>query len=396
MSVVGPGGTLGILGGGQLGRMLAMSARQHGYGVVVLAPLGDAPAVGLADHAFRAAFEDLDAARALALRSDVVTYEFENVPAATARALEGVRPLRPGENLLAVTQDRLEEHAFLHAQGVPTASGWPVQSGAELEDGLVVLGLPAARGRLKAARGGYDGGGQWTIRTVEDVARVREVVATGGAFLLERDVPFSCEISVIVTRGVDGAVEVFPVFENEHRDGILHLTRAPARVPLATARRAQEIARTLAIASGLVGTLTVECFVVGDEVLVNELAPRVHNSGHLTLEACNVSQFEQHLRAVCGLPLLRPGLVAPAAMVNLLGSDDVRPVRWLGAEDALALPDVHLHVYGKGASRARRKLGHVTAVRSSLEEAVSVAEAAARMLRVAPSVGATVDSAAAR
>ncbi len=392
MNPVAPGGTVGILGGGQLGRMLAMSARQHGYGVVVLAPLGDAPAVGLADHAFRAAFEDIDAARALAARSDVVTYEFENVPAATARAIETMRPLRPGADLLAMTQHRLDEHAFLHAQGVPTAPGVPVLGADDLERGLTALGLPAARGRLKAARGGYDGGGQWTLRSAEDIARARTVVASGGAFLLERDVPFSCEISVIVTRGVDGAVEVFPVFENEHRDGILHLTRAPARVSGAVARRAQELARTLAVASGLVGTLTVECFVVGDDVLVNELAPRVHNSGHLTLEACNVSQFEQHLRAVCGLPLLRPALVAPAAMVNLLGVEDVRPVRWLGAERALAMPDVHVHVYGKGASRARRKLGHVTAVRASLEEAVAVAEAAAAMLRVAPPAGPPVDS----
>ncbi len=375
-----PGGTLGILGGGQLGRMIAMSARQLGYGVVVLAPTGDAPAVGLADRALRAAFEDTDAARQLADACDVVTYEFENVPGATARIVESRVPCRPDANLLEITQDRVREHAFVHANGIATAPGRPVSTRADLHAGLAALGTPA---RLKSARGGYDGGGQWRIRRPDDLAAAEAAIGGGGAFLLEREVAFDLEISVIVARGHDGGCKVFPIFENEHADGILRLTRCPARISESARRRAEEIARTLAEAADLVGTLTVELFVVGDELLVNELAPRVHNSGHLTIEACAVSQFEQHVRAVCGLPLADPVLRAPSAMVNLLGVEDRRRVRLVGADEALARPDVHLHLYGKSAVRVRRKMGHVTALSATADAAVGQALAAASALRFA-------------
>jgi 5-(carboxyamino)imidazole ribonucleotide synthase len=374
--MIAPGGTIGIFGGGQLGRMIAMSARQLGYGVVVLAPEADAPAAGLADRVLRASFEDTDAARALADACDVVTYEFENVPEATARGIEGRVPVRPDATLLGITQDRVREHAFLAQNGVGTAPGCPVRTEADLDGAVARFGFPS---RLKSARGGYDGGGQHRLRAPADVDAARARL-DGRHWLFERDVPFVAEVSVIVARGVNGDIRTFPVFENSHADGILRRTRAPAAVDPRLAARATGIARDLAAAVGLVGTLTVECFVTADDVLVNELAPRVHNSGHLTIEACAVSQFEQHVRAICGLPLGDPALRAPAAMVNLLGAEDRRRVRLTGADAALAIPDVHLHLYGKTAVRARRKMGHVTALGATVGEAVERAERACGLL----------------
>ncbi|MDP2305972.1 MAG: 5-(carboxyamino)imidazole ribonucleotide synthase [Pseudomonadota bacterium] len=375
-AVIAPGGTIGIFGGGQLGRMIAMSARGLGYGVVVLDPDASSPAAGLADRVIHASFEDTEAARRLADACDVVTYEFENVPEATVRAIEGRVPVRPDATLLGVTQDRVREHAFLHDQGVPTAPGCPVRTPDQLAAAVLRFGFPS---RLKSARGGYDGGGQHRIRTAAE-AHAAESLLDGREWLFERDVAFTAEVSVVVTRGVDGAVRTFPVFENEHADGILRLTRAPARVPAEATAEAEAIARTLAEAAGLVGTLTVECFVTAAGVLVNELAPRVHNSGHLTVEACATSQFEQHVRAICGLPLGDTALRAPAAMVNLLGMVDRRRARLTGADVALAVPDVHLHLYGKASVRPRRKMGHVTALGATIEEAVARAERAAGAL----------------
>jgi 5-(carboxyamino)imidazole ribonucleotide synthase len=370
-----PGGTIGILGGGQLGRMIASAARQLGYSVVVLAPEADSPAFGLADRALHASYEDTDAARQMAEACDVLTYEFENIPEATVRAVEERVPTRPNAFLLGVTQDRIREHAFLHSLGIGTAPGLPVSTRADLDIAVLRHGFPS---RLKSARGGYDGGGQQRLRGAADVA---SAVLGDRTWLFERDVPFRTEISVIVCRGVSGELRTFPVFENQHADGILRITRTPARVPQWAAERAEAIARTIAEAAGLVGTLTVECFVTEDDVLVNELAPRVHNSGHLTVEACVTSQFAQHVRAICGLPLGDVSLRAPAAMVNLLGVTDRRRVRLHGADVALAMPDVHVHVYGKTSVRPRRKMGHVTALAPTLEEAVARAESAAAALR---------------
>ncbi len=372
-----PGGTIGILGGGQLGRMIAVSARQMGYGVVVLAPEQDAPAFGLADRVLHASFEDTDAAQKLADTCDVVTYEFENVPEATVRAIEGRVLVRPDARLLGITQDRVREHAFLHQHGIPTAPGCPVRTREELDAAVARFGFPS---RLKSARGGYDGGGQHRLRGPADVATAP---IDGRDWLFERDVPFVAEVSVVVARGADGTARAFPVFENEHADGILRVTRAPARVEPRLVARAEAIARALAEAANLVGTLTVECFVTADEVLVNELAPRVHNSGHLTIEACVTSQFEQHVRAICGLPLGDVALRSPAAMVNLLGAAERRKARLAGADRALATPDVHLHLYGKTSVRARRKMGHVTALAATTDEAVARAEAAVAALSFA-------------
>lgn len=365
--MIAPGATIGILGGGQLGKMLAVPARQLGYGIAVLAPEGDAPAAGLADHPIRASFEDVDAARELASYCDVVTYEFENVPATTVRTVEARVPVRPSAEVMAITQDRLSEHAFLHKLGIPTAPGVPVHSRSDLLAGMARLGFPL---RLKSARGGYDGGNQWRLTHMGDAD---DILVEGREMLLEAEVPFDREISAIVCRDPQGHIEVFPLFENLHQHGILALTRAPARISAAVARQATDIARTLAEAMHLIGTLTVEMFVCGETVRVNELAPRVHNSGHLTIEACNVSQFAQHIRAVCGLPLIMPELHTPAAMANLLGTGEPRRARLLHTEAVLARPDVQLHLYGKRQVRARRKMGHVTATAPDPDAAVALA-----------------------
>ena len=375
-----PGGTLGILGGGQLGRMIAVPARQFGYSIAVLAPMGDAPALGLADHAIRASFDDVDAARQLARLSDVVTYEFENVPAATARAVAELRPLHPNANLLAITQDRNDEHTFVGSLGIPTAPGRAVYTVADLEAAVAELGLPA---RLKSARGGYDGGGQLRLHDDASMARARERVPTvPGGWRLEAEVRFEREVSVVIARSSRG-LRAYAPLENEHRDGILHLSRWPARGSPRALARAVQIAEAVAEASALVGVMCVECFVTDDEVRVNELAPRVHNSGHLTIEGAGVSQFEQHLRAICDLPL---GDAAPraggVAMVNLLGTVDRKRVRLAGVDDALGEPGVSVHLYGKDRERPRRKMGHVTALGRDGDEAVARALRAAAHLRL--------------
>lgn len=378
MSPILPGACLGILGGGQLGRMISIAARQLGYRVVVLAPPGDTPAASVTDHVYAASYEDEGAVRAFAAAADVVTYEFENVPVATVATLEERRPVRPSAALLGITQDRLAEHALLDHEGLPHARGWAVRGEEDLRVGVAALGFPA---RLKTARGGYDGGGQWRIRDVGDLERACAVVRERReAFRLEGEVPFDREVSVIVTRGVDGTCATFPLFENEHRDGILWLTRCPARVSPRVEARAREVALALAEAVALVGTLTVECFVVGDDVLVNELAPRVHNSGHLTIEANATSQFEQHVRAVCGLPLGAVTLRRPAAMANLLGDHARETATPRGVETALETPEAHLHLYGKASVRPRRKMGHLTVLADTTEDAVARARACAEAI----------------
>ena len=368
-----PGSTIGILGGGQLGRMLAVPARQLGYGVAVLAPSGDAPALGLADHAIRASFDDLDAARQLAQLSDVVTYEFENVPGAAARAVEEHAPLHPNAALLELTQDRNVEHAFLDRLGIPTAPGCAIHSAADLTAAVVRFGLPA---RIKSARGGYDGGGQLRITDAESLHAAHvKISLSSGAWRFEAEVPFECELSVVVARSASGELVPFAPFENEHLHGVLHLTRWPARASEGALGRALEVARAVAEAGGLVGVMCVELFVEGDDVRVNELAPRVHNSGHWTIEAAVTSQFEQHIRAICGLPLGLAELRSPAATVNLLGTGHRRRAHLAGIADALRTPDVHLHVYDKREVFERRKMGHVTALGATPDEALERARA---------------------
>ena len=363
-----PGATIGILGGGQLGRMLGLAARAMGYGIVVWAGPQDAPASAVADRVLKQPLGDLSGTIELLAQCDRITFEWENVPAETVEMLAEHRPCHPSATVLRVTQDRLEERSFLTQLGIPTAPAQGIASATDLELAQQNVGIPA---RIKTARGGYDGGGQWKVRSEQDLAALPTMDGST-TYRWEKEIAFEREISVILARSTTGEVRVFPIFENEHRDGVLHLTRCPARITPEVERRAVQIARSIAEKLEIVGTLTVECFVLADgEILVNELAPRVHNSGHLTIEACATSQFEQHIRAICGLPLGDTALRSPAAMVNLLG-DRTRPtVTLVGAADALAIPDTHLHLYGKKEVRARRKLGHVTALASTLDEAVS-------------------------
>lgn len=316
----------------------------------------------------------------MAERSAVVTYEFENVSAHTVAAIAARTATAPSAELLARTQDRLAEHAWLCRLGVPTAPGRAVSSAADLDAAVAALGLP---GRLKSARGGYDGGGQHRIVDAAAVPAAREI-ASRGTWLFERDVPFLGEFSILVARDAEGSVRAYPPFQNVHRDGILAETTWPASTDARVATAARDAAIALAEDVRLVGLMAVECFDLGSSFAVNELAPRVHNSGHLTLEACAVSQFGQHLRAICGLGLAEAGARVPAAaMVNLLGDRDARRVELRGLPAAMAVEGATVHVYGKSSVRARRKMGHVTAVGTTVADALRRARAARAALSFA-------------
>jgi 5-(carboxyamino)imidazole ribonucleotide synthase len=369
-----PGETIGIVGGGQLGRMFALEARRMGYPVIVLDPAANSPAGQVADAQIRAPFHDRGAALELARRARVVTLEWENVDLDTLRAMEEVVPVRPSSAVLEVAQHRVREKDAARRLGADTAEYRAVDGRESLDTALREIGTPAV---LKTSRLGYDGKGQAVIRAPEDAdAAYRAVAARGDEFILEALVPFTAEVSVVCARSATGETACFPVVENEHRGGILHLSVAPARVPETVAREAVRIAERLTEGLGVVGLLAVEMFVTADgRVRVNEVAPRPHNSGHYTWEACAVSQFEQQLRAVCGLPLGTPDLHRPAAMVNLMGEDAGTGRGRGGVVAALREPMTALHLYGKGEARPGRKMGHVTALADTADEA------AARALR---------------
>ncbi|MBS0001490.1 MAG: 5-(carboxyamino)imidazole ribonucleotide synthase [Thioalkalivibrio sp.] len=351
-----PPATLGLLGGGQLGRYFTVSARTMGYRVWVLDPDPDSPAGRLADRHLRAGFDDPDALAELAAHAAVVTCEFENVPAASAEWLAGRVLLRPDPRALAIAQDRLAEKRFLEDAGVAVAPWLPVEDIAAARGAAPDWKLPAI---LKTARLGYDGKGQLPVRTREGVARAFSQLGEVPC-VLEQRLELDREVSVVLARAPDGGCRCFPVTENEHRGGILHLSRVPARVSGEIRVQAEAVAQHIAERLDYHGVLTVEFFLSGSgRLLVNEIAPRPHNSGHYTLDAVTVSQFEQQVRAVCGLALAPAELVAPAAMLNLLG--DLWPV---GA----SMPDfsrllshsrTRLHLYGKPAARPGRKMGHV-------------------------------------
>ncbi len=371
-----PPATIGILGGGQLGRMLGLAARELGYGVVVLDPDAHCPAAAIADRVEVGGYDDVTAATRLARSADVVTYELEHVALAVVDAVAAVgRPVRPGRLALKVTQDRLEERAFLEGIGVPVAPHRIVTDQASLATAAYQLDLPL---RLKAATGGYDGRSQVRIAAVGELGNAIDLLGrpAGERLLLEKELPFECELSVVVARAGDGTVAAFPVGRNLHDRGILAESVAPAPIRDGVAARAQDLAIRIAEALGVVGVMTVELFLLPDgSLVVNELAPRVHNSGHWTIEAAVTSQFEQHIRAICGLPLGSAELRGAAATVNLLGTGRRRAARLAGIPAALATPDVHLHVYDKREVFDRRKMGHVTALGRTVEEALSRARA---------------------
>jgi 5-(carboxyamino)imidazole ribonucleotide synthase len=349
--MIPPGSTLGILGGGQLGRMTVSAAARLGYACHVLAPERDSPAFAVA-RSTCAPFEDGDALDAFAAGVAVVTLEFENVPVAALEHLARRVPVRPGAAVLAVTQDRLAEKRFLVDQRVPLARFRAVRTAEEAAAALVELG---GRGVLKTTRLGYDGRGQRMLSNPAEARAAFAALGAAGPLVLEERVDFVREISVVTARRADGVRASFPPAENRHERHVLKATRAPAPIPAALAREAVALAEAIAEALGVVGLLAVEMFVTAeDRLLVNELAPRPHNSGHWTLDACPVSQFEQLVRAVCDLPLGDPEPFAGATMENLLGEEVLAWPR------LLAEPGARLHLYGKREIRAGRKMGHVT------------------------------------
>jgi len=354
--MLSPGATIGILGGGQLGRMLAMAAASLGLRCHVYSPDPQSPAFDVVRRMTLAEYGDEGALDRFAHEVDVVTYEFENVPAETATFLASRRPVLPGPSVLATTQDRLTEKTFVADLGIATAPFARVDAATDLSAALAQIGRPAV---LKSRRFGYDGKGQATIRDGTDLlAAWRDIGGRPG--IVETFVDFEREISVVAARDHAGRVECFDVTENEHRDHILKTSRVPARVAPATAAAARRIAERIAAAVDYVGVLAVEMFVVrdgdGEAVLVNEIAPRVHNSGHWTLGGASVSQFEQHIRAIAGWPLAKPIRHGRIEMVNLIGAEVADYARWLEIEGAA------VHLYGKTSVRPGRKMGHVTRI----------------------------------
>ena len=370
-----PGATLGMLGGGQLGRMFTLRARDMGYRVVVLDPDPASPAGDVADRHLCHAYTDARALEELAATCEAVTTEFENVPAETLERLERTGVVRPSVAAVATAQDRIAEKGFLRDAGFATAAFRPVARDEDLVAALGRIRFPAL---LKTSRLGYDGKGQ---AIVNDAGTARDAFERFGrvSCVLEEQLALETELSVVLARGADGRVAAFPPGENRHRNGILETTVVPARVPARLADEARELAVAVAERMEYVGVLGVELFVAnGGRLYVNEMAPRPHNSGHYTMDACAVDQFEQQLRALCGLPLGEPRLLSPVAMINILG--DV----WLPGEprwgEALRRPGVRLHLYGKAEPRPGRKMGHLNCLAADPDAALALAHDAHRAL----------------
>jgi 5-(carboxyamino)imidazole ribonucleotide synthase len=377
--VITPGATLGVMGGGQLGAMLAMAAKRMGYRVEAFSDSADCPAAHHCDRVHVGAYDDPAALVAMARGLDVLTFEFENVSAAPLRALAGVVPVRPAPEVLFTTQDRGREKAFLLREGFACAPHRLVRSREELHAAVAAVGLPAV---VKTAAFGYDGKGQQKLDTSAGPQEIdaawnalagrvaRQEDDGDGVLVLEGWIDFECEISVVAARGLDGSTAVFAPTRNHHRHHILDISSVPAGLPAAVLDSAREMAAAVLEKLDVVGVACVEFFVTRDgRVLVNEIAPRPHNSGHLTIAACETSQFEQQVRAICGLPLGSPRQRAPAAMANLLGDC------WQNGEPdwaaALTVPGVSLMLYGKGEPRPGRKMGHLTALADSVDEAIA-------------------------
>jgi len=351
MTMVLPGGTIGVLGGGQLGRMMALAARRMGYRIVVLDPSARCPTAQVADGVVVGSLDDREAAVHLAKQVDVITLDTEHVPAEILDELERHAPVRPGASVLRTIQDRQTQKQFLDRLGIPQAAWAPVGSDIELAGALARFG---GRGIVKHRRAGYDGKGQMRVEPTDQLATVTSWLR-GTPAVIEEVVPFAREISAILARGVSGEVRMYPIAENVHRRHILHTTRAPATLSDVAWRRVHDIASSIAEALGTIGVMAVEMFELDSgELLVNEIAPRPHNSGHWTIDACVTSQFEQLVRAMTGLPLGSTERLADAHMENLLG-DEIE--RW---PEILADPRAKLHLYGKSEARPGRKMGHVT------------------------------------
>ena len=377
--IILPGATLGVMGSGQLGRMFAIAARRMGYRVHTFSPDSDTPTGQVADVETAASYDDEAAVRAFAKSVAVITFEFENVPSRTIEWAAEHCPVRPAGKVLHICQHRLREKEFLASAKIPVAPFRKITSAAELAAAAVEIGLP---GVLKTAAFGYDGKGQRKLRPGDDLAEAWRPFE-GQPAVLEKFITFEREISVIVARGLDGSMATWPVCDNAHANHILDVTLCPARLPAAVAERAADIARSIALALDLTGVLAVEMFLMHDgAVVVNELAPRPHNSGHFSFDASVTSQFEQQVRAVCGLPLGSTESLRPSAMANLLGD------AWAGGEPnwaaAAAFSDVKIHLYGKAAAKPGRKMGHLTAFGATVEEAAATVRAARAALAIRP------------
>jgi 5-(carboxyamino)imidazole ribonucleotide synthase len=345
-----PNSTIGIVGGGQLGRMLALAAAALGFKSHIYCPEKDCPAAQVASAFTAANYDNEKALTAFAEAVDVVTYEFENIPVSTVAHIAKVTNVFPSAKALEVAQDRLVEKSFMRAQDLQTAAFFDITDEASLETALAQTG---GAGILKTRRFGYDGKGQWRIDSDSDLSAILQELNEKPA-ILEALVPFEREVSILVARAQDGTTACYDAVENVHKDHILHTSTLPAHLPAALHKQGQAMAATLAGALDYVGILAIECFVVGDDLLINEIAPRVHNSGHLTQDACHVGQFEQHIRAIAGWPLGDSTAHSDAVMTNLLG-DDV--TQW---QDLAAQKATYVHLYGKADARAGRKMGHVT------------------------------------
>jgi 5-(carboxyamino)imidazole ribonucleotide synthase len=373
--VLEPGSTLGVLGGGQLGAMFAGAALRMGYRVAVWDPDPDAPAHRLATHSFTAPFTDHVTRERFASTAHAITLEWENVPAELCEWLEARRRVRPSSAILRILQDRIGQKAFLSSRSLSVPSFAVVESASQLNQAVGSLGLPAV---CKTATSGYDGKGQWILREPSDVTQIEHIFATGKPghrWILEQFVDFARELSVLVVRSESGECRVYPVVENRHEQGILRETRVPAAVALRVAEQAAELSKQAVAALQGVGVFCIELFETrAGNLLINEIAPRPHNSGHYTLDVCTVSQFEQQVRVTCGLPLGEARLLSPTVMVNLIG-DEVRSV--MSDEGCYALhsiPGAAVHLYGKRVIRPGRKMGHVTLTAPQAETAAELAQ----------------------
>jgi 5-(carboxyamino)imidazole ribonucleotide synthase len=378
MRTVLPGATLGILGGGQLGRMFALEAKRMGYRVVTLEPSPDSPCGQVADVQIQADYTDEAALRSLAEQCDVITYEFENIDARAVEFLEGLdKAVHPGSRVLRVSQDRLLEKGFLRDAGLGVADFMAVDSLEDVRTASARIGLPAV---MKTVRGGYDGKGQAVVRDLAAADAAFAKLHRDHPLIWERMVPFLKELSVVACRGIDGKATAFPVSENVHVDNILDTGIVPARISSAAAERARGMAEAVGDKLGIVGSYCVELFLcAGDEILVNEIAPRPHNSGHYTLDACVCSQFEQQVRAICGLPLGTTAALKASVMINILG--DGKGNTLFGTDEAMREENLVFHLYGKSQAAAKRKMGHFTVLADSVEKALEKARAARALLR---------------
>jgi len=364
-----PGSTLGMLGGGQLGRMFTIAARTMGYEVIVLDPDTESPAAKLASDHVCADYADQTALDYIAKTCDAVTTEFENVPASTLDALAKTCPVRPGAQAVTITQDRIHEKNFLKDNAFPTAPFAVIHSLEDLQNSISKIGTPAI---LKVSRFGYDGKGQFGINAVSDIEKGWQTLQ-GEACILEQRMPLDIEVSVVLARGLEGEVMTYPVAENIHESGILDVSVVPARIDKTLETKVIDMAKQIAVALDYVGVMAVEFFISNGELLVNEIAPRPHNSGHYTLDACMTDQFEQQVRAVCGLPLGETTLLSPVVMINMLGDiwHDGHAPKW---QKLLNQPNVKLHLYGKQEARPGRKMGHFNVLAKNIDDALNLAE----------------------